>query len=391
MNIVLLNWKDGENDPFSYINSELKLRFEDHGGIVDIVSTEGELAQNIFLLDYQKGIDAVIAHQGIVSNTRLASNGKLIWDELKISLICLHSDHPSQAPQNHLADSKYVFHTYCIEDFATYSNSTSDRINPAIFHPPPSFYKSRQKNNSQIGDYFVFPKNLDSIENTYLLWKKALPDIFYKTLRDASAAIIENYIKGDPINHNTVIRDSVSIRNIELIKNVSYNMNEAKIWHYIYQQTDKIYRNAASELVLMELADIPLHINGRGWERFMPNASKLHKFSTFNTASGGDYQFHSKYGIIDVVPHKDFLHDRTLRALAHRGGFLSNSGIFYSTVFKNLFFSGIKGNLRAKAESVISDPLMHFDQCQIFYKAIESSLPFDGFIDFIKTCSLKNV
>ena len=390
MNIVLLNWQFGENDPFSYINSELKLRLEAHGCNVTIISTNGELAQNLFLLDYHKKIDVVIAHQGIGSNTRLASNGKLIWDELNISLICLHSDHPSHAPQNHLADSVYVFHTYCIEDFAIYSNATFDKINPSIFLPPPSFYGPRLNPNPKCGDYFIFPKNLDSIEDTFLSWRSTLPRIFYLTLREASAAIIENYIHGSPLDHSEVLRKSIPNKSIELIIESSTNMNLDKVWHYLHQQTDKIYRNAASELVLKDLADIPLHINGRGWERFSSKASKHHKFSTFNLASGGDYQFDSLFGIIDVVPHKNFLHDRTLRALANRGGFLSNSGIFLSTIFKDLFYTGMGGDLRKKAELVMTNPLNHIDQCQIFHNALEASLPFEKFITFIRSCSSKN-
>jgi hypothetical protein len=388
MNIVLLNWKDGENDPFSYINSELKLRFEDHSCNVDIVSTEGELAQNIFLLDYQKGIDAVIAHQGIGSNIRLASNGKLIWDDLKVCLICLHSDHPSQAPQNHTADSKYIFHTYCNKGHELYSNNMITRINPATHLPLPSFYHKRNNKTPRKGEYFVFPKNIDPIYLIFENWKKTLPDIFYISLRNASEAIIDNYKLGNPVNHQDLIVKSIKICDIELISKTSVNLNESKIWHYIFQQTDKIYRNAASQLVVEELADFPLLINGRGWDYFSQNASKHHRFSNINLVKDADTQFNTLYGIIDVVPHKNSLHDRTLRAIAHSSGFLSNSQIDFNIElgksFPDIFYSGIRDNLRLKAENVINDPEYHINNCQEFGALHDSRYSFTNFIDKIK-------
>jgi hypothetical protein len=388
MNIVLLNWKDGENDPFSYINSELKLSLEDHGCNVDIVSTEGELAQNIFLLDYQKGIDAVIAHQGIGSNTRLASNGKLIWDELKICLICLHSDHPSHAPQNHTADSKYIFHTYCNKGTELFSNNMKFRSNPATHLPLPSFYLKRDNLMPRKGDYFVFPKNIDPIHSIFDNWKTTLPDIFYKSLRSISEEIIDNYKLGNPISHQDLITNSISICDIESIRKTSVNLNDSKVWHYIYQQTDKIYRNAASQLVLEELSDIPLLINGRGWDYFSLNSSKYHKFSNIDLVKDGDTQFYTQYGIIDVVPHRYSLHDRTLRAIAHRGGFLSNSEIDFNSSFgrsfPDLFYTGTKGNLRTKAELVMNNPEHHLETCQEFGSLHESKYSFSDFVHKIK-------
>jgi len=388
MNIVLLNWKDGENDPFSYINSELKLSLEDHGCNVDIVSTEGELAQNIFLLDYQKGIDAVIAHQGIGSNTRLASNGKLIWDELKICLICLHSDHPSHAPQNHTADSKYIFHTYCNKGAELFSNNMKFRSNPATHLPLPSFYLKRDNLMPRKGDYFVFPKNIDPIHSIFDNWKTTLPDIFYKSLRSISEEIIDNYKLGNPISHQDLITNSISICDIESIRKTSVNLNDSKVWHYIYQQTDKIYRNAASQLVLEELSDIPLLINGRGWDYFSLNSSKYHKFSNIDLVKDGDTQFYTQYGIIDVVPHRYSLHDRTLRAIAHRGGFLSNSEIDFNSSFgrsfPDLFYTGTKGNLRTKAELVMNNPEHHLETCQEFGSLHESKYSFSDFVHKIK-------
>jgi hypothetical protein len=219
-------------------------------------------------------------------------------------------------------------------------------------------------------------------------WKKTLPDIFYISLRNASEAIIDNYKLGNPVNHQDLIVKSIKICDIELISKTSVNLNESKIWHYIFQQTDKIYRNAASQLVVEELADFPLLINGRGWDYFSQNASKHHRFSNINLVKDADTQFNTLYGIIDVVPHKNSLHDRTLRAIAHSSGFLSNSQIDFNIElgksFPDIFYSGIRDNIRLKAENVINDPEYHINNCQEFGALHDSRYSFTNFIDKIK-------
>jgi hypothetical protein len=210
-------------------------------------------------------------------------------------------------------------------------------------------------------------------------------------LLESSQAIIDNYKSGDLIDHHHVINSVVSSNQIDLIIDTNSNLTRAKVLHYIHQQTDKIYRNAVSELVIDELHDLPLHINGRGWERVIKNASKFHLFSEFNNVTEGDYQFYSNYGIIDVVPTRQSLHDRTLRALAHGCGFLSNSRQNFNDIlgdsFSSCFYSGIKHDLRSKAEFVMSNQEQHVNFSLQFRKAFENHLPFSDFISFIKRVS----
>jgi hypothetical protein len=387
MNIVLLNWKYGENDPFTYINHELKLRLEDYGCHVDILEIDANLAQNLLLIDNQKKIHAVITHQGLASDTRLLSNDRLVWEELKLNLICLHSDHPSHAPANHHADSKYVAHTYCLPDFARFSNSMKRRENPAFFLGMPNFYKTRFTALRRAGDFFVFPKNIDSTHDTYLQWEKSCPEYLYKILRNLSDAIIDNYRNGDILEHHDLIDQLVTPEQLEPIKRTSPDLTDKTILLFLHNQLDKIYRNAASELVLEELSDVPLKINGRGWDSFATKASKYHHFSTFDKVIQGDEQFYSNYGIIDIVPHKHSLHDRTLRAVAHQGGFLSNSKLAFEDAigrpFSSLFYTGTQGDLRSKAQAVMDDPLSHLDRCRQFGLEIERAQPFDRFLNFI--------
>ncbi len=387
MNIVLLEWGGGEGNPFAYFNSELKLRLEDFGCNVYIVDIEGELAQKLYLLDTEKGIHRVITHQGFGSKIRLKSNGKLIWDELKINLICLHSDHPSQAPSNHLPDSKYILHTYPFQSYVDYSNSMVEREYPAVLLSPPSFYKPNKKLFERKGDYFVFPKNIDPLQKTYAEWKSTLPSPVWALLNETADAIIDNYKNGDPITHHELIDQLLTHEKLEEFKNFIHSKNPDDFRFFVLQNMDKIYRNAASELVLEELNDIPLHINGRGWDMFVEKSSKYHKFSSFNELAKGDKQFYSNFGIIDIVPFKHSLHDRTLRAISHQCGFLSNSGIlFYDSngmPYSSLFFNGFKGSLRAKAEVVINSPDEHYDRCQQFGIDLELRNPFDKFFEFL--------
>lgn len=388
MHIALLNWAGGENDPFTAINHELRRSLQAFGCEVTIVATDGELAQRLFVLNLSHRIDGVITHQGICSNLRIRSNDRLIWDELGLHLLCLHSDHPALNPINHQADSAYVTHTYCVPHHVEFANASIPRSIPARFLAVPSFYLKREVVAGRKGDYFVFPKNVDTIRTMTDEWTSRFSGKLLSLLMEAANDQVSNYLAGEPVDHHTILDQRLTERLIGECM-ASLNLDDpAKLRHWIHGWFDKVRRNIASEMVLRELAEIPLHIIGRGWDEYRQAPSRFHKFSSLDVVSNGDFQFYSRFGIIDIVPNKMSLHDRTLRAIAHHGGFLCDSKLPFDALgggpYSDLFFTGSSGDLKSKAMAVIENPERHLERCRQFGNEMLKTVPFEHFCKYLQ-------
>jgi hypothetical protein len=387
MNIILINWKHGENNPFSYFNHHLKILFEEFGCLVNIVDLDEKIGENIARLNRSRKVNLAITHQGLGSNLKVVETKRLLWEELEIKLVCLHGDHPCHAPLNHTTDSSYILHTYCIPAFAAYANRYFQRRFPAIFLGLPSMFRYNETVHERDGDYFVFPKNLDDLEIIYSEWKRTFPTFLSDFLIYTADEITHNYKLGDPKEHHDIINECIEKINLEefLVKlNIA---DRAEFFHLLHATLDKIYRNTISQCVIEELKDIPMHINGRGWDRFLNKKYKWHTYNSFGEVQFGDKQFYTNYGIVDVTPHRSCLHDRTMRALAHHGCFLSNSkAVFLDTKgvpFNTLFYSGVPNDLRAKAEAVMESPQSHLERCKEFSFIINRDQPFEKFYNFL--------
>jgi hypothetical protein len=299
----------------------------------------------------------------------------------------LHGDHPCHATFNHNTDSSYILHTYCIPAFSSYANRFFHRRFPAIYLGLPSMFSYKEAVYKREGDYFVFPKNLDDLESNYSEWKRNLPAFLSDFLISTANEITHNYKLGDPKEHHDIINECIAKISLEeFLEKLNIN-NSAGLFHALHSLLDKVYRNTISQCVIEELKDIPLHINGRGWDRFANKKYKWHTYNSFGEVQFGDKQFYTNYGIIDVTPHRSCLHDRTMRALAHRGGFLSNSKAVFmdanGTSFDSLFYSGVSNDLRAKAEAVMESPQSHLERCNQFSFVISREQPFEKFYNFL--------
>lgn len=373
---------------------ELRSCLEEAGCNVEIVDIEDDLSPKLIYLDKRIKVHAVVTFQGLASNIKLKATGRLLWDELKINLICLHGDHPSLHPVNHVTDSAYVTHVYPFPTFARYANSMLRRNYPAISFRLPFGFRVLEPAPILDGDYFVLPKNLDPLVNTYQGWRSHLPDLVSEKLIDAAQAIIENYKMGDPLEHHEIVDLFISGDDLSQIALVLPAEHAQNIRNLVHGELDKIYRNIASELVISELQDIPLRIYGRGWDQFKGKRSSYHQFYDFSKVGNGDLQFTSNYGIIDIAPNKFSYHDRMLRAIAHQGCFLANCGAYFDADTRNsyfeIFYTGTSGDLRKKAENVLRDPLGHRDRCTQFGREFRKAETFSDFLKFIYLRCLPN-
>jgi hypothetical protein len=378
MKTVILNWNQGENDPFSVTNrtiAEMFRRSGKHTHTLQITDPAwAEQLGNICL----EGVDFVFTWQGLGSNTVLADNGESIWELLKLPLICIHCDHPAYMPANHTFESRYCFHLYENTEFARYSNQHfRTRKSAQVIDLPQLFI---EKPLALAGEkVFHIIKNIRHTDTIEAEWAKAFPGFVVKAFLQ-TAEILKERIKTEPYVEMHEVMD-------ELIANEGWDWfsehQNPGLLHHFHSGLDYYIRSYKSILLLDELNDIPLKIYGRGWDRFKVNSPQHWRFYEGVTMADSQQLYYSQYGIIDVSPSKK-LHDRSLRAMANGRPFLSSANLedsgYNAQAYQDLFFDFRPGQLRSKCEAVLANPAAHAEQARAFANMYHQTFPVQNFV-----------
>jgi hypothetical protein len=384
MKILLIHWQMAENNPFEFFNTELSLQFKALGCIVSTLVFDDNFADKI--TNYED-LDLAISWQGVASNI-CTDDGCNIWEKIKVPLVCLHGDHPCHKPANHSADSVFVHHIYTAPSFAKYSNTYFKRSRPAIFQMLPNFFRLKNDHHSSSGDFFVLPKNLDSVSETLSKWGTSLRPTTSQFLIEAAQVIMDDYDKNAFIDHHATVDTLLTNEVFDRLKSDNNVTDELALFHDLHKSLDKIYRNYASEKVIEDLSDFPLKVVGRGWDKYIKRANKRHEFLDFDSVASGDWQFSSSYGIVDIAPAADSLHDRFFRALAQNGAVTSNSLIcntgLLSGGLDSIFYRTNDGKgLRRTAEKILVARKEHLDSCKHLSRAYQEQYSFYDFYSFL--------
>lgn len=366
MKILLITWQQGENNPFDYFNSQLKKQFELIGCIVSMIDLDDNFISN---LNSHSKADVAITWQGLGSNIN-TDEGVNLWEKMKTQLVCLHGDHPCHMPFNHEVDNAYVHHIYAAPSFARYANTYFNKSHPAIYYLFPNIFSPRNIKVERTGNFFVFPKNLDPITEIFNTWKINLRPKTSQFLIEAADIIISDYELNLFKDHHSTIDELITREKFDQLLIENDVTNEASLFHELHSLLDKVYRNYASEQVINLLQNYPVKIYGRGWDSFKERNNSKHEYFEFDSVANGDFQFDSNYGIIDIAPSIDSLHDRLFRAISRGGAFISNSLLSHTSLidkeFDNLFYRIDNNNLQETAEKIMTSPKEHLDACETF-------------------------
>lgn len=389
MSIVIINWRGGENDPFSYFSACMKQAFERMGRPTEIIDLDNSTIHKLAELN-NKGIDFVILWQGLglqlgATETRAAT----VWEMLKVPVLCYHGDHACHMPSNHKAASPWVQHIYGTGSFARFANTYIPRESSATFFPTPVWFEDGVKGDFK-GDFFVLPKNIDDLDSTLEAWRGAPERQVADFLLSAADAIVSEFRNGNRKNHHDLIDGMLTAEVMSRLR-AELKSSEPAVRMHIHMLLDKIHRNAVAEHIVNDLQDVPLKIYGRGWERFRRRENRHHEFLSFDAMSDNAFQFASRYGILDAAPIHDGLHDRTLRAMSNQAGFLMGSSWPYETFlgadYDDLFFDGAAGNLRDRAERVMQSPEGHRARCGDFARHYRQQFSLFSFIKYLEGMS----
>jgi len=376
MKTIILNWKNGENDPFSVFNKTLFGYFTLAGKDVEIIEITDPDWPKKLLSHYGRGIDFVLTWQGLESRLML-NNGKRFWDHYQIPLICIHGDHPCHMPDNHSVESQYVAHFYFDPYFSIYSNrhfrvkQSANAVHTPLLHNEPSFERRRT------GDFFVIAKNINLTNCMLENWRKNLDQKICKILVEISENIRQNISTPGYLNVHQLVDNYLECN--DLIDYFETDINIKNVYHFIHSQIDFFARNIKSEKLITLLHDFPVQIYGRGWGNI--NRSKHHQFFDGLSMSESQHLFHSNFGIIDVSASIG-LHDRTLRAIHNSGSFLSSADLSHETQvygnFSSLFFD-FNNTIINKCENVLRNSDEHNELSKIFaskYKSLHRNEDF---------------
>jgi len=389
MYIAILNWKNGENDPFTLFSNCLKTSFERAGRPAVVVNLDENTLQTISTL--APSLSFVFTWQGLGLNLGQTDTNKTrIWDELKLPLIINHGDHPCHMMAHHRGESDYAQHIYAAPSFALFANKHIPRKIAASFIQSPSWFNN-EVNGNFAGNYFVFPKNLDDTQQTLAVWHEAEQKVLGHFLLAAFETIQYELTLKNQRDHHQVIDEMLLPDILERLKIELNTDSEYLIQLHVHALLDKVYRNILSEHVVTELHDVPIKIYGRGWDRFKVQNNPKHEYLDFDKVGDNAFQFSSHFGVLDASPIYDNLHDRTLRAIGNQSSFLSGSGWDFENMlgygFGNLFFNTQSGNLLANAERVMTAPLQHREQCIAFSNAYRQRYSAYGYIKEIERMS----
>jgi hypothetical protein len=379
MKVVILNWKDGENDPFTVINATIQKHFHACGKNVEVLQvTDPEWTKRLTQLA-ATGVAFAFTWQGVGSTARVGERGESLWDHLKIPLICMHGDHPSHMPVNHQLESRYCFHLYTNADFARYSNRHFRRARSASVIDIPQLH-SEPRLARRTGDHFVFAKNINDPVDIEMRWQKQLPKPLFDSYMTAAETLKSIVTRGPYVDIHDVLDDLVIQHGWEHLGPDRHLVE----YHDYHSALDHYLRSYKSVAIVSALREFPVRIYGRGWDRHAARAPALHVFEPGRNMADSQDLYYTRFGLVDVSPSKR-LHDRTRRAMVNGCGFLSSANLEDSFAdigrFDSLFFSLRPNELPEKCAAVVRDPDAHHAVAQQFAHLYHDTFHFRNFVN----------
>jgi len=378
MKAVILNWKGGENDPFTVVNATIQQHFHACGKNAEVIEiSSGDWPQRLAALA-PSGVELAVTWQGLGSSVIVGERNQSLWDHLKIPLMCLHGDHPSHMPSNHQLNSRYCFHLYTNAEFARYSNRHFRRLRSASMIDIPQLHREPRLER-RAGDYFVVAKNINDPLATEQRWRSQLAKPVLDAYMMAAETLKARLVRESYVEIHDVLDDLIFEHNLEWLSPLA---NIAG-YHQYHSQLDHYVRSLKTVLAVTALREFPLRVYGRGWDRVARDAPPSHVFESGRNMAESQDLYYSRFGLVDISPSKG-LHDRTRRAMVNGGSFVSSANLedILTDVnrFAPLFFNFRTSALPEKCSAVVRDPDGHIALAQEFADSYHNRFHFRDFI-----------
>lgn len=375
---VILNWKDGENDPFTVVNKTLRHYFHACGKNVEVIEISDRDWTSRLAALAPAGVEFALTWQGLGSRVKVGEAGESLWDHLRIPLICIHGDHPSHMPANHELESRYCFHLYANAEAARYSNRHFRSARGASVIDIPQLHRERHL-PQRVGDYFVIVKNIDDPHLTEKAWQERLRKPVFDAYMVA-AETLKSQMRQEPyLESHDLLDELITRHGLEWLSPTV----DIAAYHEYHCHLDLYLRSYKAILAVGALREFPLRVYGRGWDRVAQNSPPGHVFEPGRNMVDSQELYYTRFGLVDISPSKG-LHDRTRRAMANGAGFVSSANLEDSFAdigrFDSLFFSFKGDDLVNKCAAVVNGPDAHFALAQQFADTYHNRFHFKEFV-----------
>lgn len=381
MKAVILNWKAGENDPFTVLNATIRGHLQACGKNVEVVEISGDGWADRLAELYSAGIEFAFTWQGLGSNATVGEGGDSVWDLFRIPLICVHGDHPCHMPVNHQLESRYCFHLYTNAEFARYSNRHFRSVRGASVIDIPQLHREPRLER-RAGDYFVIVKNINDPTLTERLWQQQLAKPVFDAYMIAAETLKSRIVRESYVYMHDVLDELIAEHSLEWL-NPATNTNA---YHRYHSDLDHYIRSHKTVSTVTALREFPLRIYGRGWEKVAQSAPASQVFEPGRNMADSQDLYYTRFGLVDVSPSKG-LHDRSRRAMANGGAFLSSANLedSFSDIarFDPLFFTFRMDELPEKCAAILRDPEAHLALAQQFANMYHDRFNFKDFVNRI--------
>jgi hypothetical protein len=379
MCVVILNWRRGENDPFSVVNATIREHLRACGKNVETIEiASNDWPQRLAEL-VPTGIEFALTWQGLGSQVEVGDSGTSLWEHFRIPLMCLHGDHPSHTPLNHQLESRYCFHLYTNADFARYSNRHLRRWRGASLIDIPQLHREPRLEQTS-GEYFVVAKNVTHPIDTERIWKEKLDEPTFAAYMAAAEVLKRRIAEAPYVEMHDVLDELITERDLQWLRPET----NVAAFHQYHSRLDHYLRSYKSVAAVTALREFPVRVYGRGWERTAQSAPAQHVFAPGRNMADSQALYYSQFGLVDISPSKG-LHDRARRAMANGVGFLSSANLEDSfpaiTRFDRLFFSFGEHELAEKCAAVVADAEAHREVAREFADLYHSTYHFKQFVN----------
>lgn len=338
---------------------ELAARFRAPGHEVDLLHTaDGDFVARLQALLQTRRPDIVLSWGGFADQLMFGQEGAApqnLWSSLRIPFGKIIFDVHAYMPQHHHVRGGFQFLCYAFRDHAVLRGRYEP---PRLAEPPPMIANlpvllplvSDAERGRIAERTLYFHKNGNSSAALEQSWKSFPPPLrealceIARTMRDdidrafiiAIADVVEHYIAAfAPERHRLLpLRD------------------------FILAQIDDYVRRLKGELLVRQLKDLPVVVNGRQWGYLKDELGPC-RLSFIETADHHDTstRIKSSLGTIDIGPNVDLsLHERSLRAIAFGHGLIEYENRFAREHRLPHTFKLADGSLPALVERLLGDP-----------------------------------
>jgi hypothetical protein len=368
---------------------ELAEQFRAHGHEVDLLHTGGgDFTARLQALLGQRRPDIALSWGGFGDQLMFRQEGaeaQNLWSSLRIPFGKIVFDVHAYMPQHHHVRGGFQFLCYAFKDHAVL-RARSEQAKPGargamIACLPPLLPLLPEAERGAIVERTLhFNKNGNSSAALEQSWE-SFPRPLRQALREIAHAMCDDIDRAFVIE----IADAVE-RYIAAFAPERHRLPPFR--DFILAQVDDYVRRLKGELLVRQLKDLPVVVNGRQWGYLKDELGPC-RLSFIEVADHRDTsrRIKSSLGTIDISPNVDLsLHERSLRAIAFGHGLIAYENGFVREHGVPHTFKLADGSLPALVERVLGDPGAT-DEFEAFRDAFIAQYPLGAALDYFTECA----